>query len=124
MVVARGEARFGLELTCSRCLAPAAHRQKLPLEMVFRPPDQTREDEVQLGGDELEVIFYQGEEIDLGEAVRAEISLALPMAPLCREDCPGVCPRCGQAIEGPDHACGGPESDPRWVKLGEFKPAK
>jgi uncharacterized protein len=61
--------------------------------------------------------------LDLEEAVRQSWSVALPMQPLCRLDCKGLCPRCGQDLnEGP---CGcGPELDDRWSALRKLATEK
>ena len=40
--------------------------------------------------------YYQGDRLDLGEVVREQVLLGLPLKPLCREDCQGLCPRCGK----------------------------
>jgi uncharacterized protein len=49
-------------------------------------------------GEESETGWFRGEEIDLGAFVLEAISLSLPVQPLCREDCPGLCPRCGAEL--------------------------
>lgn len=61
----------------------------------------------------------ENHELDLGEAVRQYTLLAVPMKPVCRPDCRGLCPRCGANLNlGP---CGCPPStDPRWAKLREI----
>lgn len=59
--------------------------------------------------------------VDLGEAVRQYWATVLPMQPLCRPDCLGLCPRCGRDLnEGP---CGCPseEADERWAALADLK---
>jgi uncharacterized protein len=54
--------------------------------------------------------------IDLGPLVRDAIVLELPMAPLCREDCRGLCPQCGADRNEGDCSCAAPK-DPRWANL-------
>ena len=94
-----------LDLECSRCLV----RYREPLRESFRlvlEPAGTRvpaEPEAARAlarrgiclGDELEMGWFQGYEIDLGDFVREVLTLALPVQPLCREDCRGLCPHCG-----------------------------
>ena len=57
------------------------------------------------------------EHVDLEQTVRDAVVLALPLAPLCTDDCPGLCPECGErrADLGPDH--GHETLDPRWAAL-------
>jgi uncharacterized protein len=56
--------------------------------------------------EEDEVYFYQGEHIDMAPMLREQIILSAPMQPLCREDCQGLCPQCGQNWN--DRRCGCP----------------
>ena len=55
-------------------------------------------------GDELETGWFRGDEIDLGSFVLEVVSLALPVKPLCSEDCAGLCPRCGARLA--EESCG------------------
>jgi len=122
MVTARGSYRARLVLACSRCLEPMAVELGGPLEMVYQPqPTALGHEEVELADDEMEVSFYGGEEIDLAGALFDEVNLAIPMAPLCRPECPGMCPRCGQSRQNGACTCSNEESDPRWAKLAELK---
>ena len=94
-----------LELECSRCLARYRPPLREPFRLVLEPagarvpsePEAARQ-LARLGmclGDELEMGWYQGAEIDLGGFVRELLALAPPVQPLCREQCRGLCPRCG-----------------------------
>lgn len=76
---------------------------------------------MQLGEDELEVAFYEGGEVDLGQALLDELSLTLPMAPLCRPYCPGICPVCGRQLSEGACGCRSQETDPRWAKLAKLE---
>ncbi len=94
-----------LSLTCGRCLA----RYRLPLHERFRlilepagervPADPEAAAALARDGfclgDELETGWFKGREIELGPFFREWIALAVPVQPLCREDCRGLCPRCG-----------------------------
>jgi uncharacterized protein len=55
-------------------------------------------------------------DIDLGDAIREALILAMPEYPLCREDCRGLCPRCGADLNQGPCACP-PVPDPRWGAL-------
>ena len=61
-------------------------------------------------------------ELELGETVREAIWLAEPIAPLCRPDCPGLCPDCGLELASGDHDHGAAEVDPRLEALRGFVP--
>lgn len=106
---------------CSRCLDPIAQDVTVDITELYAYPDSatdtsTEADEVSRVVDDL---------IDLELIARNELLLALPQAPLCDEDCPGLCPECGgrRADLGPDHRH--ETMDPRWAalsrKLGDIE---
>lgn len=100
-----GEIRGSLPLECGRCLAryreTVRERFRLVLEPagVRVPADPEGAQGLARYGmclaDELEAGWYQGSEIDISGFVREIVCLAMPVQPLCREDCAGLCPRCG-----------------------------
>jgi uncharacterized protein len=90
----RGALRGGLVAQCARCLEPATLTLDVPVTLTFaewREPSGKEEDE----DDAEDVITFQDGVIDVGPEIRDELLLALPMGPLCREDCAGICPTCG-----------------------------
>lgn len=109
-------------LRCVRCLGEFAFSfeerffvQMLPLSLA------PREEEVQLTKKDLDVRFYSEPVLDLVELAAEQVELALPVKPLCREDCLGLCPHCGADLN--QGACGcPPEVDERWHKLLDFHP--
>lgn len=119
-VLARGQASAKLRMDCSRCLQSFDMNVEQDLDLVFQPLEE-RDDEVELASSEMEVSFYDGEEVDLGQAVLDEIGLAVPMAPLCRPECGGMCPHCGKDLRQGPCQCGTRELDPRWAKLADLK---
>lgn len=119
-VLARGSASAMLRVDCSRCLKSFDMTVDQGLDLVFQPLVKY-DDEVELISSDMEVSFYEGEEVDLGQAVLDEIGLAIPMAPLCRPECVGICPHCGQDLRKGRCQCGTKEFDPRWAKLAELK---
>jgi len=59
--------------------------------------------------------------LDLTEAIRQNAIVAIPMKPLCREDCAGICPKCGKDLNQGECGCPTEEVDPRWAKLLKLK---
>jgi uncharacterized protein len=107
----RGRVTTTLELPCSRCLEPFAVPVDAELDSLFLPAtENTGEGEREVEEDELGVSFYRDDVIDLGEAMREQFFLAVPMKPVCREDCQGLCPVCG--VNRNREACAG---HPEWV---------
>lgn len=82
-------------LQCSRCLEPLVSQVAPAVELHLVPAPGVRHEEVELGRDDLELDFYQSDTLDVARLVRSETDLALPMKPLCRADCRGLCPACG-----------------------------
>lgn len=114
-VLVTGTAAAPTSGTCSRCLDPLDDTVEVDLTELFAYPDSTTEATT----DSDEVSRLVDDRIDLEQIVRDAIVLALPQAPLCDEDCPGLCPECGGkwADLGPGH--GHETIDPRWAALVE-----
>lgn len=100
-----GDLSLALQPTCARCgqafdtqLEVSMQRHMVPYFSGPREEMLSEEEEIELSADDLDFSFYHGEEIDLGEIVGEEITLALPMRFLCQEDCKGLCPRCGKNL--------------------------
>ncbi len=103
---------------CSRCLAPVTGDVEISLTELFAYPDSATESTTE----EDEVSHVVDQTIDLEQPIVDAVGLALPFAPLCTEDCPGLCPRCGVALASaePDHQHD--LIDPRWAKLAGMLP--
>jgi uncharacterized protein len=96
----RGHLDARLRLVCGRCLEAFDHVLDEDLDLFFMPhgpsPDASEEEQdVPLSDRDMVVAFYDGDRIDLGEIVREQILLEVPLRRLCREDCRGLCPSCG-----------------------------
>jgi uncharacterized protein len=88
----RGTLQGALETTCARCLEPARLAVDTPLAVTFVPSDE-RHPAVEV--EDPEVVPFAGNDIDIGDDVRDEILLAIPINPVCAESCRGLCPVCG-----------------------------
>jgi uncharacterized protein len=103
---------------CSRCLEPVERPLEIDFEDVF--VDEANEpttDEKELADDELDESFIAEPMLDLGEIVREQLVLATDEAVICKEDCRGFCPKCGENRNLIDCKCGDDEIDPRWAAL-------
>lgn len=112
-VFVSGTAHAALAGQCARCLDPLTDEITVQLGELFAYPDTLTD----LSTEEDEVSRVQGDRVDVESTVRDAIVLALPLAPLCGEDCLGLCPGCGgrRAELGPEH--GHDTMDPRWAAL-------
>jgi uncharacterized protein len=119
----RGRLAAELELECGRCLEPYTLPVGQELDLFYLPraagQPQEQEEDVELADRDVVVGYNDGDRLDLGEAMREQIVLALPLKPLCRESCRGRCVSCARDRNaGP---CGCPEAveplDPRLAPL-------
>jgi uncharacterized protein len=100
-----------LELSCGRCLEPFTLAVDLPFDVLYLPhTENTGEGETEVEDDDLETAFYRDETIDLGQLMKEQFYLAVPMKPLCREACRGLCPHCGTNLNQSSCDC-----QPEWV---------
>jgi uncharacterized protein len=102
---------------CRRCLKPIAGELRCDVREVYRPRTRGEAEDP----DE-DTYPLHGEQLDLQPLVRDALILELPMAPLCRPDCRGLCPTCGADLN--DGPCDCPPSggDPRWAILDVLRP--
>jgi uncharacterized protein len=89
----RGDLRGELLTTCGRCLEPATVQLDSPVAVSYVEEDEAKTDEAE--EDDGDILSFSGGQIDLGPEIHDEILLALPIGPLCRPDCAGICPVCG-----------------------------
>lgn len=127
----RGDVIISSHPSCDRCLKVYPLKKKVAVHVLMAPlyeskkQEEEEEDlEKELVKEDFEFSYYESDRIDLGGIIREQLLLEEPMKHLCREDCKGICQRCGKDLnEGP---CGCVEAhhDARWDVLKGFKPAK
>ena len=119
-VLVSGSARARVDAECARCLEPVTWDEFADIQELFvYPPQDARGHRVEEAGDDEEdgPPVIEDDLIDLEATVRDAVVLRLPIAPLCREDCPGLCVECGALLAlDPDHRH--EVNDPRWAALG------
>jgi len=117
-----GKVETNLEFCCARCLEPVGHDVNWAFDLIYRPQGvDRRAEEVAISEAETEIGYYQGEGLLLEDALREQVLLATPVRALCREDCKGLCPHCGQNLNVEQCHCEPHLSDPRWEALNEIK---
>ncbi|HLK10121.1 MAG TPA: DUF177 domain-containing protein [Candidatus Binatia bacterium] len=110
-----GTARGQVHACCARCAEEYSFSLDAPFRFVLTPRAAGDPAGTELGAEDLALSFYEGKEVDLTPLVHEQIILALPTRPLCREDCRGLCPRCGTNLNaGP---CGCAPAMPRLAAL-------
>jgi uncharacterized protein len=93
----RGRLACRLGVECSRCLEPFSYPLAQELDLFYLPrfAGLDSEEDAELSDRELVVAYYDAARIDLGEMLREQLLLTLPMKRLCSESCAGLCPVCG-----------------------------
>lgn len=116
-VLVNGTLRARVPLQCGRCLEPYEVTIRPAVDARFVPGAEGRGEEHELGADDLETDVYDKGVIDLGALLETETTLALPMKPLCQDECRGLCPVCGGNKNAADCRCEVSAADPRWAPL-------
>ncbi|WP_312018714.1 DUF177 domain-containing protein [Streptomyces sp. I05A-00742] len=108
-VLVTGTARAPLTGECVRCLEPLERELDADFQEMYSYPDADSrnrpvaepDDDAE---DEEEMLFLEGDLFDLEPVLRDAVVLSLPLQPVCREDCPGLCSECGARLaDDPDH---------------------
>lgn len=119
-----GRVTTTLELPCSRCLEPLTWPVDSAFDLRYLPQSaNSGDDEREIGDDDLSTAYYENDEIDLGQLMREQFYLALPMKALCRDDCLGLCPACGTNLNRATCECRRGWEDPRFAALKELRDA-
>jgi len=117
-----GKINAELEIECTRCLQRVDRKLEIPFEASFVTEENyIKAKAAELGAKDLDVSVFEGDKIDLTELVREQILLNLPVQVFCKEDCKGLCEKCGANRNLIDCNCKEKEIDPRWQSLRELK---
>lgn len=126
---ASGTFKGYLTVACSRCVGPVRINLDEKLLVTFMPPGEMPSEDAEAAAEgegpevreeDLDVFPFDGERIDLEPLFREQFVLAVPYAPLCREDCKGLCPQCGTDLNSGTCSCEKP-IDPRLAALKGLK---
>jgi len=112
------------EMNCSRCLEPAKVEIQKTFDLFFREHDKElydEDDDVELTEEDTRTAFFSGTELALGDVLREQVLLALPMKALCKVDCKGLCPVCGTNRNLNSCGCSQEGFNPHMEKLLEIK---
>ena len=106
-----------LELPCSRCVEPFELPVDVAFDLHYLPMSENSGDEREVEEDDLSEAFYKDDTIDLRQLMEEQFYLALPMKPLCRVDCKGLCANCGTNLNEQTCECEVRWEDPRLAGL-------
>jgi DUF177 domain-containing protein len=113
-----GHASTTLEMACSRCLDGYEVPVDARFDLLYLPAvESPGEEEVEVRDEDINTAFYRDGSIDLAELLHEQLYLMLPMKPLCRENCQGLCPLCGVNRNVTTCSCEARWEDPRFAGL-------
>jgi uncharacterized protein len=118
----RGHWAGDFEVPCARCVEPVQTPLKGEYDLIFRPigadggaPERS------ISAVETEIGYYQKDSLLLEDVLREQVLLSLPVRTLCKDDCKGLCPRCGENRNSQACTCEEGPSDPRWEALADLR---
>jgi len=113
-----GQVRTRLELDCSRCVEAFAVPIETAFDLRYLPQDHNSGDgEREIADEDLSTAYYREGLLDVTEMLREQFQLALPMKPLCADDCQGLCAECGANLNRTTCGCAPKWEDPRLAPL-------
>jgi uncharacterized protein len=115
-----GDVIFRLKFTCARCLDEFERDFSVRLALVLQLVPEDQVETVAETDDEFLLFPESSQTYSFDRHIRDLVSLEVPMKPLCREECAGLCPQCGAHLNREKCDCRREEIDPRWQKLRQF----
>ena len=117
-ILVKGTLYTEVEITCSRCLSLFSCPLTLSIEEEYFPIIEVSSGApMSLPGEPSSFTIDEHHVLDLTEAIRQYALLAIPMKPLCSDDCAGLRPNCGYNLNQGGGNCPPQEADPRWSRL-------
>jgi uncharacterized protein len=118
----KGHWEGNFEVPCARCVEPVGIPLKGEFDLLFRPLGvDSGMAERSISAVETEIGYYQKDSLLLEDVLREQVLLSLPVRTLCKEDCKGLCPRCGVNRNSQECSCEEGPQDPRWEALADLR---
>jgi uncharacterized protein len=120
-----GTVETAIRFRCSRCTKEFAQPFATSFNISYLPqPKWAENSEIELKYEDMEVAYYDGVDLDVDLMVLEQIELAMPMKFVCREDCKGLCYKCGADLNEGACLCKNEETDSRLSVLLDFQRKK
>jgi uncharacterized protein len=118
----KGHFAGNFQVPCARCVEPVGIPLEAEFDLIFRPvAADSGAAERAITAPETEIGYYQKDSLSLEDVLREQVLLALPFRTLCKPDCKGLCPRCGENRNNQACNCEAGPSDPRWEALAGLR---
>ena len=118
-----GGVRTRVQLSCCRCLDQFEAMRDIGVDLLYLPQSANQgETESEISDEDLSTAFYRDDQLDLAQMVREQLQLSVPMKPLCRSECRGLCPVCGTNLNIERCTCDTRWRDPRLAALETLLP--
>jgi uncharacterized protein len=121
-ILLKGSLSGAFSLSCSRCLSSFSHPFGIEVSAEYaNAAEKEPDDQADAVPPEVTRIAFVGDEIDLSLGIREDLLLNVPLKPLCREDCRGLCPQCGVDLNEGQCKCEKKTVDPRLAGLRDIR---
>jgi uncharacterized protein len=118
----RGRFAGTFQVPCARCVEPVEIPLEAEFDLIFRPVGADSDaPERAITAQETEIGYYLKDSLALEDVLREQVLLSLPAKTLCKPDCKGLCPRCGENRNSQVCSCDVGPSDPRWEALADLR---
>jgi uncharacterized protein len=120
-IYVKGRVTGAVKSECGRCLESFAMQIDLPVDAVFVPQRENVEDDDEVFEPQSNLTYYEGDSVDLLREIKDIILVNLPIKPVCRTDCKGLCPQCGTDLNKGSCTCKNHKGPSPFDKLKELK---
>ncbi|MFZ0745815.1 MAG: DUF177 domain-containing protein [Terracidiphilus sp.] len=118
----RGDFKGKFQVLCARCVEPVEIPLAAEFDLIFRPVGADSDaPERSITAPETEIGYYQKDSLLLEDVLREQVLLSLPVRTVCKPDCKGLCPRCGENRNLEACHCDEGPADPRWEALSGLR---
>ena len=126
MVEIEGDIEARAYLPCSRCLQPfetplKSHFAFTYMRRVVTAIGDSEPEEIELSAEDLGIVYFQGEKINLKDIIQEQVVMAFPFKALCMQDCKGLCPKCGADLNKDPCDCDRRPSPGKFAVLKNLK---
>jgi uncharacterized protein len=118
----KGSFTGNFQVPCARCVEPVEIPLAAEFDLIFRPVAADSDaPERSITAQETEIGYYQKDGVALEDVLREQVLLSLPAKTLCKPDCKGLCPRCGENRNAQPCSCEEGPANPRWEALAGLR---